>query len=181
MHVIIQRILKLDKQTQVFSLLHAASKIERKLDQALSCTKGISFTEFYLLRQLSEMHQSSATRVDLAKAVRLTPSAVTRALKPLEKMGIVVTEKSDRDARRSLATLTPSGRELLQDANGIFKDAVGTIGLSDYRTIGLSDYRIIGSHKRKKAHDAPFFFPILCGLGHKQVLCGIATAFQNST
>jgi len=40
--------------------------------------------------------------VDLAAAVGLTPSAVTRALRPLEKLGCVATQKSERDARRSL-------------------------------------------------------------------------------
>jgi len=75
------------------------------------------------------MHQESATRVDLAAAVGLTPSAVTRALKPLEKMGYVVTEKSDRDARRSLASLTPAGRHLLADAQGVVDDSVGLMEL----------------------------------------------------
>ena len=119
------------KEAQVFSLLHAATRIERKLDQALSCTRGISFTEYHLLKQLLSLHNGSATRVDLARAVRLTPSAVTRALKPLEKMGMVVTEKSDRDARRSMASLTDAGREVLQDADGIVSDAIGELPIND--------------------------------------------------
>jgi len=120
-----------ERETQVFSLLHAATRIERKLDQALSCTRGISFTEYHLLKQLQSMHSGSATRVDLARAVRLTPSAVTRALKPLEKMGMVLTEKSDRDARRSMASLTDAGREVLQDADGIVTDAISELPSTD--------------------------------------------------
>jgi DNA-binding MarR family transcriptional regulator len=119
------------REAQVFSLLHAAMRIERKLDQALSCTRGISFTEFHLLKQLQSQHEGSATRVDLARAVRLTPSAVTRALKPLEKMGIVRTEKSDRDARRSMASLTDAGREVLRDADGIVTDAISELPQTD--------------------------------------------------
>jgi len=107
----------MDKNDQVFLLLKTATKVQRKLDSALSCTKGISFSEYQLLRQLSQMHKQTGTRVDLAQAVNLTPSAVTRALKPLEKLGIVITEKSDRDARRSMASLTEVGRELLSDAH----------------------------------------------------------------
>jgi len=78
----------------IFSLLKITSRIERKLDRALSCTKGVSFTEYSLLKELFERYQGSATRVDLADAVNLTPSAITRALKPLEKIGFVVTQKS---------------------------------------------------------------------------------------
>jgi len=119
------------KENHVFLLLRAANRVQRKLDNALSCTKGISFSEYQLLRQLSHMHGQSATRVDLAHAVNLTPSAVTRALKPLEKLGIVITEKSDRDARRSMASLTEAGRELVQDANAIFADAVEDLPFPD--------------------------------------------------
>jgi len=119
------------REVQVFNLLHAATRIERKLDQALSCTRGISFTEYHLLKQLQSLHSGSATRVDLARAVRLTPSAVTRALKPLEKMGMVETQKSDRDARRSMASLTEAGRVVLQDADGIVRDAIAELPETD--------------------------------------------------
>ena len=105
-------------QTLAFGLIEAADRLERRLDRALSNTRGISFREYQLLRELSRLYDGAATRVDLAAAVGLTPSAVTRALKPLEKLGYVVTHKSDRDARRSLATLTAGGRELLADAQG---------------------------------------------------------------
>lgn len=113
----------------VFALLRSASYVERKLDRALACTKGVSFTEYQLLNELQEKYNGSATRVDLADAVRLTPSAITRALKPLEKIGFVVTVKSERDARRSIATLTPAGKELLDDANKIVSDEIDTISL----------------------------------------------------
>ena len=122
---------QMEREVQVFTLLHAATRIERKLDQALSCTRGISFTEYHLLKQLQSIHSGSATRVDLARAVRLTPSAVTRALKPLEKMGMVQTEKSDRDARRSMASLTVAGREVLSDADGIISDAISELPPTD--------------------------------------------------
>jgi len=113
----------------IFSLLKSASTIERRLDRALSCTKGVSFTEYYLLIELRDRYNGSATRVDLANAVGLTPSAITRALKPLEKIGFVVTEKSERDARRSLATLSDAGHELIKDAQQIVHDEIEQLNL----------------------------------------------------
>ena len=74
----------------VFTLLRVASRVERRLDRALACRRGISFSEFHLLNRLQTEFDGSATRVDLATAVSLTPSAITRALKPLEKIGLVV-------------------------------------------------------------------------------------------
>lgn len=114
----------------VFALLKAASYIERKLDRSLACTKGVSFTEYHLLNELQAKYNGSATRVDLADAVNLTPSAITRALKPLEKIGYVHTEKSERDARRSIATLTDAGKELLADATRIVDDEINSMSLA---------------------------------------------------
>lgn len=113
----------------VFALLKAASYMERRLDRALSCTKGVSFTEYHLLNELQGKYHGSATRVDLADAVNLTPSAITRAIKPLEKIGVVHTEKSERDARRSIATLTDAGKELLADATRIVNDEIDSMSL----------------------------------------------------
>ena len=106
----------------VLQFLETASMLERKLDRVLSCTKGVSFSEYRLLKTLSQAGPSGLSRIDLADGVGLTASAVTRALKPLEKVGLVVTERSERDARQSLAVITPAGRELLADAGNILRD-----------------------------------------------------------
>jgi DNA-binding MarR family transcriptional regulator len=114
----------------VFSLLAAASGIERRLDSSLGAIKGITFREYQLLRALQQAHDSTATRVGLARLVDLTPSGVTRALKPLEKLGYVSTSKDGRDARRSLATLSDAGRELVADASGVVADVIDGLPLS---------------------------------------------------
>jgi DNA-binding MarR family transcriptional regulator len=111
----------------LLTLLAAAARLERRLDRGVSCIKGVSFSEYQLLSALQAMHGSRATRVDLAQAVDLTPSGVTRALKPLEKIGYVKTKKDDRDARRSIATLTPAGATLLKDATGVVNDVIADV------------------------------------------------------
>ena len=110
---------------QDFSLRFADtwSRIERKLDHSLGAIRGISLAEYRLLRALGDAPESRASRVDLAHTVGLTPSGVTRALKPMEKLGIVSTVKSKRDARLAIAALTPAGRDLLSDASGVVDDA----------------------------------------------------------
>lgn len=118
------------KKTElVFALLAASSKIERRFDRVLSGIRGVSFTEYFLLKRLNEQPGRAATRVDLAASVHLTPSAVTRALKPLEKTGYVISEKSDRDARQSIARLTSAGEELLRDTDNLIADEVSAIAL----------------------------------------------------
>jgi DNA-binding MarR family transcriptional regulator len=45
----------------------------------------------------------------------------------MEKLGIVSTLKSKRDARLSIAAMTPAGRELLNDASAVVDDAMKNI------------------------------------------------------
>ena len=112
------------RKALAFDLVNAAGYLERRLDRALSGVRGISFSEYRLLRELAARPEARAMRVELAQAVGLTPSAVTRALKPMEKLGLIETLKSERDARRSLACLTSGGRELLEDAEGVARDVL---------------------------------------------------------
>lgn len=118
----------MDTQEVVIALLSASARLTRRLDSSLSAIKGITFSEYQMLSALRDNPTSAATRVDLAAAVGLTPSGVTRALKPLEKLGFVETTKDARDARKSLAKLTAAGHELVADADGVVHDTVGEIG-----------------------------------------------------
>ncbi|NNC63714.1 MAG: MarR family transcriptional regulator, partial [Gammaproteobacteria bacterium] len=102
-------------------------RVERRLDHSLGAIRGISLAEYRLLTALGDAPGAQASRVDLAEAVGLTPSGVTRALRPMEKLGIVTTLKSKRDARLAIAALTPAGRELLSDATAVVNDTMKTV------------------------------------------------------
>jgi len=106
------------------TLLDAASTLTRRLDGSLSIIKGITFSEYQMLSALRDHPAATATRVDIATSVGLTPSGITRALKPMEKLGFVETAKDARDARKSLAILTAAGHELVQDADGVVQDTI---------------------------------------------------------
>ena len=116
-----------EREDAVLLLLDVAARIERRLDNALSMARGISFSEYRILKVLAGAQDRGVMRVDLAESVGLTASAVTRALRPVEKIGIVATYKHERDARCSLATLTPAGLELLSDAEQIVADGLDAI------------------------------------------------------
>ena len=116
-------------QEQTLSLTFAAAwnRVEKRLDSSLGAIRGISLAEYRLLRALYEAPNSWASRVDLAHAIGLTPSGVTRALRPLEKLGLISTAKSKRDARLALASLTPAGQELVEDASAVVNDQMKII------------------------------------------------------
>lgn len=111
-------------QALALAFASAWNRLERRLDHSLGAIRGISLAEYRLLRALGDAPGARASRVDLAEAVGLTPSGVTRALRPMEKLGIVSTLRSKRDARLAIAALTPSGREVLDDASAIVDDTM---------------------------------------------------------
>ena len=122
----------------ILDMLDAAAVVERRLDNELSFSRGVSFSEYRLLRALQEANQG-LTRVALAQSLSVTPSGVTRALKPLEKLGYVATVRNERDARQSLATLTAGGATLLEDVSGVLADFYASLLLDQ-----LSDARLGG-------------------------------------
>lgn len=125
-------------ESTVLEFLDTASQLERRLDRALSI-RGISFSEYRLLNALSAAGEVGCARIDLAGAVGLTASAVTRALKPLEKLGYLATSRNERDARQSLATITPGGAELLEDARGALRDLLGQLPLNGLSRAQLAE------------------------------------------
>jgi DNA-binding MarR family transcriptional regulator len=115
------------EQALALAFASAWNRLERRLDHSLGAIRGISLGEYRLLRALGDAPGAQASRVDLAEAVGLTPSGVTRALRPMEKLGIVSTVRSKRDARLAIAALTPAGRQVLEDASGVVDDTMKTL------------------------------------------------------
>lgn len=91
---------------------------------------GIGFSDFMILYLLQQAPGERLRRTDLAEKIGLTASGITRMLLPMEKIGLVSRESSERDARVSYAVLTPAGRRVYEEAketaNAIAKEIVPT-------------------------------------------------------
>ena len=114
-------------QQLALTLASTSGSIGRRLDRTLSSTRGISFADYRLLKALAEAPDGALSRAELAYEVGLTPSGATRALRPLEKLGMVATRASSRDARLALAELTPAGREVVADGSDAVDDATAEL------------------------------------------------------
>src|SRR6185436_19328426 len=97
-------------------LARVHARMVRRIDGRLGAVHGLSFSDFAILRQLDLAAEGRLRRVDLADQLGLTPAAVTRALIPLEKIGLVKREIDRNDARVGFASLTRSGKRVLQEA-----------------------------------------------------------------
>ncbi|GGG59778.1 MarR family winged helix-turn-helix transcriptional regulator [Epilithonimonas arachidiradicis] len=98
----------------ILNILKVQSVIAKKFD-GLSL-HGISLTDFMILQILSNVPGKRLKRIDLAESTGLTASGITRIILPMEKMGLVVKESNDRDARVSYVKITDAGQRVFKEA-----------------------------------------------------------------
>lgn len=84
----------------------------RPLLRRLSSERTISLGKMGVLGHLAE--HGAATASALAAAERISPQAVTVAVRELETQGLVMRQHDDDDRRRIWVDLTAAGREKLE-------------------------------------------------------------------
>jgi DNA-binding MarR family transcriptional regulator len=85
---------------------------------------GLAEGDYGVLVTLSEAPDERLRMCDLACALHLSPSGITRRLDGMVKAGLVVREPSTEDRRVMLAVLTPEGRARLVEAAPDHVDSV---------------------------------------------------------
>jgi DNA-binding MarR family transcriptional regulator len=97
------------------ALCHA--KVSGALDKALEREHGIGLSEFEVLERLATTDDDDGRRMqDLAEAVCLSQSALSRLIGRLEASGHVHRAMCTNDRRGIYAHITPEGRELWEKA-----------------------------------------------------------------
>ena len=106
--------IKISKSLQfLLNLSKAESVMTRRFDSRLG--GGIGFSDFMILYHLSQAGSEGMRRTDLAEAIGLTASGVTRLLAPMEKIGLIKRLVDERDARVSYVAIAAGGRRLLTE------------------------------------------------------------------
>ncbi|MFG2307321.1 MarR family winged helix-turn-helix transcriptional regulator [Streptomyces sp. NPDC048566] len=123
-------------------LMRAQAALAKRFDASLGGLHGVSLSDFTLLLRLSQAPGERMRRVDLAEALGLTASGVTRGLVPLERIGLVRRDTDARDARVAYAALTPTGRERLAEmrvtAEHVAREVFGAPAWSPEETTRLA-------------------------------------------
>jgi DNA-binding MarR family transcriptional regulator len=89
--------------------LRAHAAITRQLSARLEAEHGLTLNDYEVLLQLYFAPEQAMRRVDIARAVLLTASGITRLLDGLERAGWVEKRACKSDARVSYAALTAAG------------------------------------------------------------------------
>jgi DNA-binding MarR family transcriptional regulator len=104
--------------------LRAHAALVRVLDAELEAEHGLPITSYDVLVNIQGSEGERMRMRDLADAVLLSRSGLTRLVDRLEKDGLVRREACPSDARGSFACLTDAGRDALERARPTHLDGV---------------------------------------------------------
>jgi DNA-binding MarR family transcriptional regulator len=98
------------------AFVSAAALVDRRLDQQLKESVGISHLQYGILAQLSDRCDHEMRMTELAGSVLNSKSGLTYQISQLEKAGLVRRRACTSDERAVYAVLTPAGTKLLERA-----------------------------------------------------------------
>jgi DNA-binding MarR family transcriptional regulator len=119
--------------------LHRGHAVVRRTVAAkLQVAHGLTVNEYEALVLLSRAEGGLMRRVDLANALQLTASGVTRMLDGLEEQGLVGKKACTTDGRVTYAILTKAGRKRLEQASSAHAAALRALFEERYTPQELS-------------------------------------------
>jgi DNA-binding MarR family transcriptional regulator len=95
--------------------LRTHARLMRELDEELQGSHGLPLSSFDVLIQLDHAPEKRLRMRDLADAVVLSRSGLTRLVDRLVREGYVRRERCGEDARGSFAVLTPEGQRVIDE------------------------------------------------------------------
>jgi DNA-binding MarR family transcriptional regulator len=99
------------QQAAWYGFLRTHADITRRIDADLRERAGLTLGEYDVLVQLGTGPEAGMRMGELARAIVLSPSGLTRRVARLEQQGLV--ERLAENRRIVRSRLTPAGRELL--------------------------------------------------------------------
>ncbi|HEY0639961.1 MAG TPA: MarR family winged helix-turn-helix transcriptional regulator [Pseudonocardiaceae bacterium] len=131
------------------AFLRAHAAITRCLERELVAEQQLSLAAYDVLVQLAEAPGRELRMTDLADAVLLSRSGVTRLVDRLERAGLVTRCRTSADGRGVVAVLTEAGLDRLRTAAGthlagIVRHFVDPLSPEELAALGAISARLTG-------------------------------------
>jgi DNA-binding MarR family transcriptional regulator len=107
-----------------WTFMAAHALLVERVGRDLAAATSLPLGSYNVLRLLHEAPGGRLRLSELARAVYLTRSGVTRLANRLERAGLLRREGHARDRRGSCAALTDRGRDQLRRARAVFVRAI---------------------------------------------------------
>jgi DNA-binding MarR family transcriptional regulator len=122
-------------------LLRTHAELTKQLDAELARVHDLPLSSYEVLLYLADSEGGRLRMSELADAVLLSRSGLTRLVDRLEREGLLERARCTEDARGFFAQITPKGRELFDAARTTHLEGVRELFLSRFsreelRTLG---------------------------------------------
>jgi DNA-binding MarR family transcriptional regulator len=108
-------------------LVKAHACLVKRLDAQLEAQHGLPLSSFEVLHRLEDAEHCKLRMHDIAAAVMLSRSGLTRLVDRLERDGLVERCSCENDARGAYAVITDAGRERLGAARLTHQAGIRTL------------------------------------------------------
>ena len=131
-----------DGMAMVTSVVRVQQLLLERIDAVLR-PLGLTFARYEVLRLLSFSSAGAMPMTRMGSLLQVHPTSVTSAVDRLEKQGYVERSRREDDRRVVLATITPSGRAVVEEAtSGLNTSVFEAHGLSSSDLADLT--RLLG-------------------------------------
>jgi DNA-binding MarR family transcriptional regulator len=113
-----------------FVRVHAS--VVKQLDADLEASHQLPLTSYEVLARLAEQPSGKLRMCDLADAVALSRSGLTRLVDRMGREGLIARAECTSDARGAYAVLTNAGRQRLREAQPLHREMVQRRFLSHF-------------------------------------------------
>ncbi len=132
-------------------LLRLHATVTDVLERDLTARTGLSMSWYDVLLQLREAPGGRLRMQELASAVVLSRSGLTRLVDRLERAGYVARTSCASDARGTFAEITQAGSETLRRARPVHLQGVGEhftahLSLAELTAMGQSLAKLLAAH-----------------------------------
>ena len=114
---------ELQLENQICFRLYSAARLITQAYTPFLTTLGITYPQYLVLMVLWE--QDSQPVNDIAHRLLLETNTVTPLLQRMERLGLIVRKKGERDKRQQIVSLTEKGRALEKQAYNIIPSGMG--------------------------------------------------------
>ena len=123
--------------------LRVHSALVKELDADLEAQHQLPLTSYDVLTTLADQPDGRLRMRDLADAVVLSRSGLTRLVDRLQREGLIEREQCASDARGAYAVLTATGRARLREAQPLHRESVRRRFLSRFSS---DELRLLASY-----------------------------------
>jgi DNA-binding MarR family transcriptional regulator len=95
------------------SFLEAHRLVTSRLEEELLAAAGVPLPWYDVLARLADSEDNRCRMQELAQAILISKSGLTRLVDRMQRAGLVVREACEEDRRGTFAALTEDGKELL--------------------------------------------------------------------